>query len=146
MYTLKLGPATAVVLSDRRIVKQLLDKRSAISSERPTNEVSQHIITEGDHLLWMNNTPAWRLMRKLIHQDLTEKMCENDHHKIQQAESVQMLHDMLKSPDDWLRHLKRFSNSVITSIGMYYPGNVYLLLLLARTPCDAILSVRELWV
>lgn len=119
MFTLKLGPATAVVLSDRRIVKQLLDKRSAISSERPANEVSQRIITEGDHLLWMNNTPAWRLMRKLIHQDLTEKMCENDHHKIQQAESVQMLHDMLKSPDDWMRHLKRFSNSVITSIGTY---------------------------
>jgi cytochrome P450 len=117
MYTLKLGPGTVVVLTDRRIIKQVLDKRSSISSERPTSLVAQQIITEGDHLLWMNNTPAWRLMRKLIHQDLTETLCNREHAKIQQAETVQMLHDMLQAPDQWANHLKRFSNSVILSIG-----------------------------
>jgi cytochrome P450 family 619 len=117
MYTLKLGPSTVVVLSDRRIIKQVLDKRSAISSERPINLVAQQMITEGDHLLWMNNTPAWRLMRKQIHQDLTESLCNKEHSKIQQAETVQMLHDMLQQPDQWTNHLKRFSNSVILSIG-----------------------------
>ncbi|KAJ9615082.1 hypothetical protein H2200_001156 [Cladophialophora chaetospira] len=116
MYTLKLGPGTVIVLSDRRIIKQVLDKRSAISSERPTSLVAQQIITEGDHLLWMNNTPAWRLMRKQIHQDLTETLCNKEHAKIQQAETVQMLHDMLQAPDVWTNHLKRFSNSVILSI------------------------------
>jgi len=70
MYTLKLGPATAVVLTDRRIIKQLLEKRSAISSDRPVNEVGRRI-GEGDHILLMDNTPAWRLLRKQIHQDLT---------------------------------------------------------------------------
>lgn len=117
MFSLKLGPANVVVLTDRRIIKQVLDKRSSISSERPTNLVAQQIITEGDHLLWMNNTPAWRLMRKQIHQDMTETLCIREHSKIQQAETVQMLHDMLEAPDYWVNHLKRFSNSVIMSIG-----------------------------
>jgi cytochrome P450 family 619 len=101
-----LGPATAVVITDRRIAKQLLDKRSSVSSDRPANEVSQKIITEGDHLLWMNGNAGWRLMRKLIHQDLTETMVDRDHSKVQQAESVQMVYDMMNDNGaQWRRHL-----------------------------------------
>lgn len=118
MFTLKLGPSNVVVLTDRRIIKQVLDKRSAISSNRPVNMVAQQLITEGDHMLWMDNTPAWRLFRKLIHQDLTESLCNRQHVKLQQAESVQLLHDMLVDTDNWANHLKRFSNSIIMSIGM----------------------------
>lgn len=117
MYCLKLGPATAVVLTDRRIIKQLMDKRSAISSNRPTSEVSQKLVTQYDHLLWMDKTPTWQLLRRLIHQDLTESLCEKEHTEIQHAETVQMLHDILQSPAEWTTHLKRFSNSVIMTIG-----------------------------
>lgn len=69
-------------------------------------------------MLWMDNTPAWRLFRKLIHQDLTESLCNRQHVKLQQAESVQLLHDMLVDTDNWANHLKRFSNSIIMSLGM----------------------------
>lgn len=118
MFSLKLGPANVVVLTDRRIIKQVLEKRSAISSNRPVNMVSQRLITEGDHMLWMDNTPVWRLFRKLLHQDLTESLCNSQHVRLQQAEAVQMLHDMIQDPDHWTNHLKRFSNSIIMSIGM----------------------------
>lgn len=117
LYTLKLGPGTVAVLSDRRIIKQLMDKRSSVSSNRPTSLVAQQLITEGDHVLWMSNSPTWRVMRKLIHQDLTESLCNNKHTKIQQAEAAQMLYDMMQNPEHWPDHLKRFSNSVIMSIG-----------------------------
>lgn len=116
MFSLKLGTTTAVVLTDRRIIKQLLDKKASISSNRPRNEVSQ-MIGEGDHMLLMDNTPTWRLYRKQIHQDLTETLCDKSHSKLQHSESVQMLHDMLDAPEHWIDHLKRFSNSVIMSIG-----------------------------
>jgi len=117
-FALKLGPATAIVITDRHIAKQLLDKRSIISSDRPVNMVSQQPITEGDHLLWMQPTAEWKQMRKLIHQDVTEPMCNKQHERLQHAESVQMLKDMMDSPDQWKRHLSGFSNSVILSIGM----------------------------
>jgi cytochrome P450 len=116
MYTLKLGSGTAVVLTDRRIIKELLDKRSSISSNRPASEVSQGIITGGDHLLVMNNTPTWRAMRKLLHQDFMESRCETEHVKVQHAEAVQMLHDFLLFPEHFMLHPKRFSNSVVMSI------------------------------
>ena len=51
IFSLKLGPATAVVLTDRRLVKQLLDKRSGIYSNRPHSYVSHNLITGGDHVL-----------------------------------------------------------------------------------------------
>jgi cytochrome P450 len=117
LYTLKLGPGTVAVLTDRRIIKQLMDKRSAVSSDRPLNLVGQQLITEGDHVLLMSNSPTWRMMRKLIHQSLTESLCNNKHTKIQQAEATQMLHDMMQEPNQWPEHFKRFSNSVIMSIG-----------------------------
>jgi uncharacterized protein (UPF0147 family) len=82
--------------------------------------VSQQLITEGDHLLWMNTTAVWKQMRKLIHQDLTESMCNKQHGRLQHAESVQMLNDMMDDPDQWKRHLSRFSNSVILSISALY--------------------------
>jgi len=118
MYSLKLGPGNVVVLTDRRIIKQVLEKRSAISSNRPVNMVSQQLVTEGDHMLWMDNTPTWRLFRKLLHQDLTESLCNSQHVKLQHAEAVQMLHDMIQDPEHWTNHLKRFSNSIIMSLGM----------------------------
>ncbi|KIV88838.1 hypothetical protein PV10_08476 [Exophiala mesophila] len=116
MYSLKLGHGTAVVLTDRRIIKQLMDKRASISSNRPRSYVSQDLVTENDHLLWMNNTATWRVGRKLIHQDLTESLCEKEHAKIQHAETTQLLYDILETPDLWINHLKRFSNSIIMSI------------------------------
>jgi cytochrome P450 len=122
LFSLKLGPANAVVITDRHVAKQLLDKRSVISSDRPVNMVSQQLITGGDHLLWMQATPAWKQMRKLIHQDVTETMCNKQHARLQHAESVQMLKDMIEAPDAWKRHLSRFSNSIILSIGKLSTG------------------------
>ncbi|EXJ68791.1 uncharacterized protein A1O5_07722 [Cladophialophora psammophila CBS 110553] len=116
MFSLKLGTGTAVVLTDRRIIRELLDKKSSISSNRPVSFVSQNIITGGDHLLVMDYGARWRAFRKLIHQEFMESMCEKNHIKLQNAESVQMLRDFLISPENHMLHPKRFSNSVIMSI------------------------------
>lgn len=117
LFSLTVGPSNIIVISDRDVVKQVLDKRSAVTSDRPTSVLRQQLLTGGDHLLWMDATPEWRLMRKLIHSDLTESMCTRLHAPLQHAESVQMLHDMVSSPDQWKRHIERYTNSVVLSIG-----------------------------
>lgn len=125
MFSLKLGTGTAVVLTDRRIVKELIDKKSAVSSNRPPSYVSQGIITGGDHLLVMEYGATWRSFRKLIHQEFMESMCEKEHIKIQNAEAIQMLRDFVVAPEHHMLHPKRFSNSVVMSIRMMakeFPG------------------------
>ncbi|KIX02156.1 uncharacterized protein Z518_08095 [Rhinocladiella mackenziei CBS 650.93] len=116
IYSVKFGPGTAIVLTDRRLVKELLDKKSSIFSGRPTSYVSGDIITSGDHLLVMDYGPKWRELRKLVHQDFAESVCEREYVKIQEAEAVQMLRDFVNAPEHYMLHPKRFSNSVVMSI------------------------------
>ncbi|KAE8378183.1 cytochrome P450 [Aspergillus bertholletiae] len=115
MFSLKVGWGTIIILSNRRIIKELLDRRSSTTSNRPVSTVAQ-TITGGDHLLVMDSGPTFRLFRKLLHQELMESICDKKHIKLQNAEAVQMLHDFVAFPQQHMLHPKRFSNSVIMSI------------------------------
>lgn len=118
MFSLKIGTGTVIILNDRRIIKELLDKKSSTTSNRPTSYVA-HTITGGDHLLVMDSTPTWRLFRKLLHQHFMESVCDKEHINLQNAEAVQMLRDFVLYPKEHMLHPKRFSNSVIMSIRRY---------------------------
>ncbi|KAI8670225.1 Fumitremorgin C synthase [Fusarium keratoplasticum] len=116
LYSLKLGTGTAVVVTDRRIVKELIDKKSSKYSNRPPSYVSHDLITSGDHLLVMQYGQQWRTFRKLVHQYFMESMVEKRHVEVQNAEATQMLRDMCVRPDQHMRHPKRYSNSIIMSL------------------------------
>lgn len=116
IFSLKLGSATAVVLTDRKLVKALLDRKSSVYSNRPASYVSHHLITRGDHTLVMNQGDKWRTFRKLIHQHFQESRCQKQHIGLQNAEAVQMMRDFLVAPSDLMQHPKRFSNSIVMSL------------------------------
>lgn len=105
------------VITDRRIVKELIDKKSNVTSHRPLSFVSHDLITKGDHLLVMHYGNQWRTFRRLIHQSLMETMVESNHLRIVNAEAVQLVRDYMIHPDDHMVHPKRFSNSITNSIG-----------------------------
>ena len=118
IYSLVLGTGTAVVITDRRIIKELIDKKSSKYSNRPASYVSHDLMTGGDHLLVMQYGPLWRTFRKLVHQYFMESVVERDHLPLQDAEAVQMIRDFMVRPDQHMLHPKRFSNSIIMSLGM----------------------------
>lgn len=115
IYTLKLGTGTAAVITDPRLVKELLDKRSSSSSERPSSYVAQ-LISGGDHILLMKYGAQWRDTRKLLHGSFTEKLVETNHIHLQEAEARQMVRDYMQSPEDHMSHPKRYSNSIAMSL------------------------------
>lgn len=106
-----------MVVTDRRLIKELVDKKSAKYSYRPQSYVSHDLMTSGDHLLVMQYGQQWRTFRKLIHQHFMESMVEKKHIAVQNAEAVQMLRDMCMRPDQHMLHPKRYSNSIIMSLG-----------------------------
>ncbi|KAF2491503.1 putative cytochrome P450 [Lophium mytilinum] len=116
MYSLKLGSTTAIVLTDRRLVKEMLDKKSSIYSGRPVSHVGHTLITDGDHILTMNYGSLWRNYRKLVHQFFNESVVEKSYVTLVNAEATQMLRDMCVSPGSHMLHSKRFSNSIIMSL------------------------------
>ena len=104
------------MLTDRSLVKALIDGRSANYSNRPASYVSHDLITRGNHVLVMNQGDKWRKFRKLIHQFFQEAKCEKQHIVLQNAEATQMMRDFLIAPQDLMQHPKRFSNSIITAL------------------------------
>ena len=110
--------STTLVITDWMLVKALFDKRSNLYSDRPASLVA-HLITQSDHLLVMQYGDDWRKLRKLIHQYFMESMCEKHHWQVQEAEAIQMLHDFLSRPEDHMLHPKRYSNSIINSLGTF---------------------------
>ena len=66
------------------------------------------------------NHAKWRANRKLLVQQfssMTSKKTANEHVPIIEAESAQLLHEFLHSPEEFMEHAIRFASSVMTSIG-----------------------------
>ena len=114
---LKLGSANMAVITDRQLVKEVIDKKSGIYSHRPPSFVSHDLITKGNHLLVMHYGNQWRTFRRLVHQHLQESMVNSEHLGIVDAEAVQLVRDFVLDPGNHMLHPKRFSNSITNSIG-----------------------------
>jgi hypothetical protein len=70
--------------------------------------------------MFLNAGETWRRGRRLYHQQLNEIVCEKQHVALQDAEAKQMLRDFCLNPDRVMDHPKRYSNSIIMSIGWFF--------------------------
>ncbi|KAK7016901.1 putative cytochrome P450, partial [Favolaschia claudopus] len=114
VYSLKLGSATAVVLTDAGAVKELLEKRSGSTADRPPMHVAE-IVTGGLHMALARYSEKWRTLRRTAHAILTPQ-ASLKHIPIQRAEATQLLHDILHKPEDFYTHIPRATNSMIMSV------------------------------
>ncbi|KAK7032164.1 hypothetical protein VNI00_013338 [Paramarasmius palmivorus] len=114
IFSLKIGPGTAVVISSMEAVKGLMEKRSTTTSDRPKNHMAEKI-TQGLNMVICPYTDTWRALRKASHTILTAKAVEA-HLPIQRAEACQVMHDLLNDPENFFKYVGRYSNSVTMSI------------------------------
>ncbi|KAJ7916803.1 cytochrome P450 [Mycena leptocephala] len=113
-YSLKLGSGTAIVLTDAAAVKELMDKRSATTADRPPLHLAE-VVAQGLNLVLSRYTEKWRILRRAAQATLTPE-ASSRHLPIQQAESIQLVYDILHSPQSFYTHIQRYSNSVILSV------------------------------
>ncbi|KAG8881954.1 hypothetical protein FRB98_004050 [Tulasnella sp. 332] len=114
VYSLKIGPATAIVLSSAPAVKELMERRSASTSDRPPSHMVD-VITDYKNLVLARYSDWWRSMRRGAHEILTPEACKQ-HLPIQAAEATQLMHDLLTKPKDFYTSVRRYSSSVIMSV------------------------------
>ncbi|KAF8599111.1 cytochrome P450 [Ceratobasidium sp. AG-I] len=114
LYSLKMGPGTAIVITDPTIVKDLMDKRSQSTIDRPPNHLADRV-AGGMNMVLARYTEDWRTLRRVSHEILTQPACAQ-HIAIQRAESSQLLYDCLVDPKGFYTHLRRNSSSVILSV------------------------------
>ncbi|KAF8599129.1 cytochrome P450 [Ceratobasidium sp. AG-I] len=114
LFSLKLGPGTAIVITDATIVKDLMDKRSQSTIDRPPMHIAD-CVTGGMNMVFARYTEDWRTLRRASHEILTQSACVQ-HIGIQRAESSQLLYDCLVDPKGFYVHIRRYSSSVILSV------------------------------
>ena len=101
----------------QRLVKNLIDRKSAIYSSRPPTYIAHDLITQDDHFLMMLYGETFKPFSHILHQYFAETVCEKDYIELQHAEAAQMIRDFYVEPYQHMEHPKRFSNSIIMSIG-----------------------------
>ncbi|KAF8599139.1 cytochrome P450 [Ceratobasidium sp. AG-I] len=114
LYSLKMGSGTAIVITDMTIVKDLMDKRSQSTIDRPPSHIADRV-SGGMNMALARYTEDWRTLRRAAHETLTQPACAQ-HITIQRAESSQLLYDCLVDPKGFYTHIRRNSTSVILSV------------------------------
>ncbi|KAF2807406.1 putative cytochrome P450 oxidoreductase [Mytilinidion resinicola] len=111
IYSLTVGPTNIIVLCDRKAVRDLIDKKSAIYSDRPADYVGR-LLTGGDHTLIDDYNAEWREKRKQMAQVLSPRRCDEQHSPIQEAEAKCLLLGFLDDPEHCIEHIKRTTASI----------------------------------
>ncbi|KAK7052024.1 putative cytochrome P450 [Favolaschia claudopus] len=114
IYSLKIGPGTAVVLTDVAAVKELMEKRSGSTADRPSMYVAE-LVTGGLQMALARYSDKWRILRRTAHAILTPQASLR-HIPIQRAEAIQLLHDLRHHPEGFYTHIQRTANSIIMSV------------------------------
>ncbi|OAL22040.1 hypothetical protein AYO20_11276 [Fonsecaea nubica] len=115
IFSLTIGPTNIIVLSDRRAINNLLEKKGSIYSDRPFNYVS-NFVTHGDHLTLEPQGPSWREKRTVVTRNLNPKSLDEKHWKIQEAEAVIFMNNILKDPSRIFDYARLYTVSVAGSL------------------------------
>ncbi|CAG7972379.1 unnamed protein product [Penicillium olsonii] len=107
IYSLILGTKCLIVLSSDEAVKELLDKRSGLYSHRPEMYIGQTLCSGNLRLLMM--------FRKMIH-SLLNVTASKKYIPYQMLENRKLLHDILIQPEGFLKHIRRYSNALTTTM------------------------------
>ncbi|KAH7066938.1 cytochrome P450 [Paraphoma chrysanthemicola] len=114
VYSLILGTKVMIVLSSDQAIKDLLDKRSGIYSSRPDMYLG-NIVSGGLRMLLMEYGETWRMLRKIVHNNLNIKAART-YVPYQDLENKAMLVGFLEQPNLFVDHIRRYTNSLTTQM------------------------------
>ncbi|EIN06323.1 cytochrome P450 [Punctularia strigosozonata HHB-11173 SS5] len=114
VFSLMLGSDPMVVLSSASAVREVMEKNSAATVSRPPNHFDR-TLHDGKYLAMAPYSNDWKTVRRAANSVLTPQAAAK-HLPIQRAESLQLLYDVLCTPDRLWWHLRRASNSSIFSV------------------------------
>ncbi|KAL3450552.1 cytochrome P450 2D18 [Aspergillus insuetus] len=121
IFSLKIGSfgESIIVLSDDKIGTTLMDKRAAVTSDRPQVYAVGQLAFRNNHLLFMKADQRLRARRALISKIATEARCDADHVPLIEAEATHFLRDICLYPEHMMEHAPRYSNSIVMALAFH---------------------------
>lgn len=95
-----------VILHDWEAIKELLEKRSKVTSGRPHMEFAHNLAGYGGYVTSQSYNQNFRLQRKLMHQQLGTKKIVDQYSPIQRVETGCLLLRVLEQPEKLIDHFR----------------------------------------
>ncbi|KAJ6616719.1 cytochrome P450 [Mycena sp. CBHHK59/15] len=111
---LNIAGTHTLVLCSHKVATDLLDRRSAIYSNRPRNIVSS-ILTGGNVFALAQPTMLWRRMRRAAHENLGPETVKQ-YHISQEHDSLLLVSQILHDPESFHDHICRANGSIAMSV------------------------------
>lgn len=109
---IKLGQQSMIILNTWQVVRDLIEQRGSIYSSRPSLPVVELVAPGGVNIVLNQYGDLWRKQRKVLVEflggDRSDRM-----KPVQDAESTQMIYDMMNAPDKFQDHVFRSFGAVI---------------------------------
>ncbi|KAG8214153.1 cytochrome P450 [Butyriboletus roseoflavus] len=109
-----------VVLNSFKATKDLLEKESAITSNRPHFTMCCDLVGWGNSTGFLQYGDTYRKHRKFFHQQIGTKSSIEVFYPAQETEARQFLRNVLKNADDLIGHTHKMTGSVILKISHGY--------------------------
>jgi cytochrome P450 len=126
---LKLGCQNLVILNTWQAVRDLVEQKGSIYSSRPSIPVANIVVPNGENPGLSVYGDLWRGQRRKLVEFLGGERTDNLK-PVQDAESTQMIYDMVGDPEDFEHHVDRSYGATIlaTVYGQrgkaFYPGSI----------------------
>ncbi|KZT60985.1 cytochrome P450 [Calocera cornea HHB12733] len=115
IYSIKLGHKTTVVLNSPAAVQAVMEKGSRVTQDRPKMWLFDHYIYDHDHLIFSSVPSKVNQLRRIFTTFLNQTTAQR-YLPIQEAESSQLLYDIMINPDSFFKGVKRFTISIMFSL------------------------------
>ncbi|KAF9463358.1 cytochrome P450 [Collybia nuda] len=104
-----------IVLSNLDVVRDLLDKRSSIYSDRPRFVLFSELMGWKSASTHVRYGPRFRKHRRFIQQTFNQRASAT-FHPLQEQETIVLLDGLLQSPAAFVQHFRRFAAATILPI------------------------------
>ncbi|EJU02479.1 cytochrome P450 [Dacryopinax primogenitus] len=115
IYSLKLGHKTTIVLNSPAAVEAIMEKGSRVTQDRPKMWLFDHYMYDHDHLIFSSVPSKVYQLRRVFATFLNQTTAQS-YLPIQNAESCQLLYDIMFQPDGFFTGVKRFTISLMFSL------------------------------
>ncbi|KAJ1306503.1 hypothetical protein OPQ81_007505 [Rhizoctonia solani] len=119
MFYLSILGRPLIVVNSMQIASDLLDKRSANYSERPTFQMAGEIMGWSKSVVLSQYGDRLKRYRKLLHSVLGRSSAPR-FRPLQQHEALRFAIRMMKTPEDLVQHIRHNAAAVIMKIGYGY--------------------------
>ncbi|KXN86289.1 O-methylsterigmatocystin oxidoreductase [Leucoagaricus sp. SymC.cos] len=114
-----------VIINSARIATDMLDKKSAIYSDRPTLQMAGELVGWKNSLVLLPYGDRFRRYRRLFHRLIGSATAMKQFHPVEETETLRFLRTVLNNPDDLSAHIRRAVGATVLRITYGYEAQEF---------------------